>query len=233
MHHNHRLISEVSMPDGGPVYLETDFSLFIVEPFNTASAAIFIIIAIYWLMLLSKQNQTKTFLFSMSILLLIGAIGGTLYHAFRNSELFLSMDWMPIMIITFCSSIYFLWRYYNNWLKTGLFMLLLLIFQFFTYYYFGRTNKHFAINLNYALTGLMVLMPLILVSYKHRFKYAQLILFALVCFIVALLARIYDLDALLPMGTHFLWHTFGALATHLMFTYLYKLNYLADSKYGE
>ena len=40
---------------------------------------------------------------------------------------------------------------------------------------------------------------------------------------LALFSRIIDLrlDLGLPMGTHWLWHTFGALACHQMFNYLY------------
>ncbi len=33
-----------------------------------------------------------------------------------------------------------------------------------------------------------------------------------------------DTEAYLPMGTHFLWHTFGAVATSLIFLYIYRLN---------
>jgi hypothetical protein len=28
----------------------------------------------------------------------------------------------------------------------------------------------------------------------------------------------------MPMGTHFLWHTFGAVATSSMFVFIYRLN---------
>jgi len=34
-----------------------------------------------------------------------------------------------------------------------------------------------------------------------------------------------------PMGTHFLWHTFGALAVHAILSYVYLVKKIIDKPY--
>ena len=48
-------------PDGGPMYLETNLERFIAEPFNAASAAMFLLIVAYWLVRLRGQYRRHLF----------------------------------------------------------------------------------------------------------------------------------------------------------------------------
>ena len=90
-----------SLPDGGPLYRETNLNAFIAEPWNAGSSVVFILIAFY---LIWKTQRIKTLPLLLKIapvILLIGGIGGTLYHAFRVSSFFLFLDVAPIYTLVF------------------------------------------------------------------------------------------------------------------------------------
>jgi hemolysin III len=101
-------------PDGGPIYAETNFSNFIVEPMNALSAIVFILISAYWLWKIRKEAVQFGFIFFSMSLMFIGGIGGTIYHAFRISKYYLLMDWLPITIIIIFSSVYFLNKIFHK-----------------------------------------------------------------------------------------------------------------------
>ncbi|MEL7532174.1 MAG: hypothetical protein AAFN10_12730, partial [Bacteroidota bacterium] len=97
--------------DNGPIYTETNLDQLIVEPWNAASAIIFVFIALYWLVRLKNQIRQHIFLYVSSWILLIGGVGGFLYHAFRVSEVFLTMDWVPIAILSLAGSGFFFYQF--------------------------------------------------------------------------------------------------------------------------
>jgi len=70
--------------DGGPTYTETHLDRFIVEPWNAASCLSFILIVAYWVVRLRGQYRQYLFLTACLPVLLMGGIGGTLYHALRT-----------------------------------------------------------------------------------------------------------------------------------------------------
>lgn len=97
----------LTLPDGGGLYTETNLNHLIVEPFNTFTALIFVVIAIYWIRrLLKTKNKGRIFYLTLSIILLFGGIGGTIYHAFRYHKFFLYLDWVPIVLVSFAVSLY-------------------------------------------------------------------------------------------------------------------------------
>ena len=101
------ILLQIRLRDGGMAYTETDLGRIIVEPWNFATALPFLFLAIYWMFNIRREIKSHGFLFAMLILLMIGGIGGSVYHGFRWHQAFLMMDWMPIMLITFSASVYF------------------------------------------------------------------------------------------------------------------------------
>jgi len=91
---------------------------------------------------------------------------------------------------------------------------------------FGYMPRGWAMNGAYALLALMILMPALLALRKRRFRDGGLLVAAVLCFGLALLARLADRHsgAWLPMGTHWLWHLFGAGASQAVALFLYRLN---------
>jgi len=210
-----------NLPDGGLWYTETDPSRIIVEPFNAASAIVFIVIASWWLHNLKGKYAERSFLFIASIILMVGAVGGSIYHAFRYSSIFIFMDWLPILILCLMAATYFLYHVLHNIWLALLLMIGFIVLQI-VVWNIGNTSGHNNINTNYALMALTVLFPLLLFLRKKKFHNWQLIASAIISFILALFFRIIDHDKWLTVGTHFLWHLFGAIACHAMFLYIYK-----------
>jgi len=209
--------------DGGPIYYESDFDALIAEPTNMASAAIFIPIALFWMLKNEKRKKPSRFMRFASVLLLIGGVGGTIYHGFRISALAMYMDWLPILILCIAASAYFLQRVYSSTkivLAGSVLLLILMMINAMLV-----PIKH-STNFGYALMATYVLIPTFLILYKTRWKNAIYIVLAFASFSVALFFRIYDRDGLLDVGTHFLWHVFGAISTYFMFFYVFRLSRL-------
>jgi len=215
------LLWQTGLPDGGPVYTETDLSQPVVEPWNAVSAFMFLLVVLYWAFKLKGQYQQHPFLAYVLPVLTIGGIGGTIYHAFRYSELFLLMDWVPILILCLSAGFYFLMKALDSWkpavlITIGVFLLERMVFEIF--------SPRIAVNVSYIVLASFVLLSTWLMLHKKAYFQGKYVGYALLTFMVAIFFRIADRWEWLPMGTHFLWHTFGALACYLMIHYVYALN---------
>ncbi len=209
--------------DGGPIYAETvDLSATIVEPWNAASASLFIVIVLVWAWRLRGRYRDYPFLTLCLPILLTGGIGGTLYHAWRSHRVWFLLDVVPISVLGVAVSIYlWLWLRPKWWHP----LLMLVVYAGLTGLGFRTIPHHWAITLSYATMALIIALPLAIVMLRTRFAYIGWIVTALMCFAIALLCRFADpyRPPLFPMGTHWLWHTFGALTTQALSEYIYRL----------
>ncbi|TXC76240.1 hypothetical protein [Luteibaculum oceani] len=210
----------LTMRDGGPLYTETNLDQFIVEPFNTISALLFLFLAGYWYLRLRGQFGKFKFLTAATITLTVGAVGGTIYHAFRLDAFFMYMDWVPIVLLCWAAAVFFVYRLSNSfWVAAGMLILSLvsqiLVFRF--------VPDHQSTNISYAIMGFMVVVPTVWNIIKSRFFQWWWVAYAFGAFSLALLFRILDPLQLISIGTHFLWHSFGFLACHFMFKYIFEL----------
>lgn len=211
-------------PDGGMLYAETNMKHLFPEPLNMLTSCFFLIIAIYWTVKLWGKGKQHTFLSVAVGLLYIGGIGGTIYHGLRQWRFFIMMDWLPIMLLCIAAGVYFLGRV-TRWYNAALFVILYVCFQIFARNQMAKDgNIQLFININYAVLAGMVLLPVLAFLISTKFRYGKWVGFALVAFIAALTFRVTDGWHLLDYGTHFLWHTFGAVAAFCMFQYIYLLN---------
>lgn len=207
--------------DGGPIYVETNLHHFVAEPFNAISAILFLGVAAWWAVRLWGKFQKHTFMTVALILLMIGGIGGSLYHAFRVSPVFLVMDWLPILLISFGASIYFFRQISGSWLSV---ILGLIAFSLLQWVNFSFVPRQISVNVSYTLMALAVLIPTILLLRERGWKNAGWVAGALGAFVLAISFRAADATSSWHMGTHFLWHVFGAVACHCMFEFTYRLN---------
>ncbi len=85
------------------------------------------------------------------------------------------------------------------------------------------TDIQLRVNLSYASLAIVVLTPVGLVLLRTRFRHAGWVVAAVISFVIAWFFRLVDrsIDIYLPMGSHWLWHTFGAFTTALIIEYFY------------
>lgn len=208
--------------DFGPIYTETiDLSRFPVEPWNTYSNLIFLAVAIF--IALKTRLKAKEFpLLVISLpILLVGFIGGTIYHATRSHRIWLMMDYMPIMILCLFVSVYLLKHLLGNTIRALIvviigFVLMRLIFVTASFPIGIR------ITFGYSALASLILLPAFLVSRKYPSHRIYLIR-ATLLFALAIAFRFIDKSALLPMGTHFLWHVFGGLSVWSLVYFLIEV----------
>jgi hypothetical protein len=214
---------EIIIPDGGPLYAETNLEHLVAEPWNAISSLTFLIPVIYWLWRLRGNYKDYKFLLFCMPFLVLGGLGSTLFHAFRASEWLLFMDFMPIIVLTLCISIYF-WVLVlpKRWMVAAV-ILISLALRGFAFSYFGRSDTF--INISYIISGTMMLLPAVLLLRKTNFYLWHMPLLAVLFFITALGFRYADLlvKDLIPVGTHWLWHVSCAIGIMPLSYYLVKI----------
>lgn len=209
-----------TLSDGGPIYTETNPDHLIVEPWNAISSLMIVIPAIIWLIRIRGQFKDYKFLLYIIPLMVLGGTGSTLYHAFRASQVFLFMDVLPTAILTLSLSIYFWIKVFKKW--WCVFFIILISFAI-RFVLFGNVPAHTAINISYAITGIITGLPLLIILFRTRFYKLNYVILTISFFILAILFR--ELDpysiSFLPMGSHFLWHTFTGIGAYYILAYLY------------
>lgn len=227
------LVMNGRMPDGGPRYVETPAdptgpgAPFVAEPWNTVTASFFIWIALYWLWRVRGRYRAFPFLVCCMPILLAGGIGGTLYHGTRAARLWFLLDVIPISLLGLAGSAFMAYRYFGRrraWVLFGLLIFYAVMNRLF-FAMLGPMNRQLSINLSYASLAVIILLPIALVLYRTRFRHGGWVAVGVVSFGIAWACRLVDQysASTLPMGTHWLWHSFGALSTVALVQYFYKV----------
>ncbi len=206
----------------GPRYVETDLGRWIVEPFNAASAGLFLLLAAWWIRRLWPRRKQYPFLLACMPLLVVGGIGGTVYHAFRGHWIWLLMDWVPIALLTFAGGVYLWSRLLRRWwLALAIGPVVFAVQRV----GFAALPRAQAINLSYSLLAAVVVVPAIFVLIGTRGRHGLWVAGAFGAFVLALACRALDYRSagLLAIGSHWLWHVFGAVACHGCLEYLFRL----------
>lgn len=207
--------------DSGPIYQETIEGRIPVEPFNTYSNLIFIAILVYfWIKIRKNPKQHPFFLFAIPVIFM-SWVGGTVYHGTRSHQFWLVLDWLPIMLVCLGGIVYFITKIKKKWWERLLFFLGLMLISFLPRLII--LPNEYRISFGYTVTAITVLTPFIWYAYNTGWKNVQLILMAIFIFGLAVTFRTLDnITVLLPMGTHWLWHTFGGVAVFFLLLYIYK-----------
>jgi len=214
--------------DFGPIYTETDLSSFPVEPFNTFSNLFFLVVVVYWFLQIKNTNMperlSKYLKFSLPVLF-VGYVGGTVYHATRSHDIWLLLDFLPILILVLITS-YFCWRRLKMSFPVVIGCLIGLVGLPRLYVYSFAESAEVNISFSYLILSLAVTLPIFIYEFKTGRKTLGAFLLALGTVMVALGFRVLDSSDFIvsnfPMGTHFLWHSFGALGCHFLISYLRK-----------
>lgn len=209
-------------PDGGPIYAETDLTLFFPEPWNALSSLAILLPAVYWAIKLRGDFKNYTFVYSCIPLLFLGGLGSTLFHAFRSSGWLLLMDVLPTAILTLTVSVYFWFKVLRKVWLVPVVVAPLLLGRFMI---FNVVPRPYSINAGYLATGLMIFLPVLIFLVKTKFKHGSHIALSALMLAIALVFRERDhmLAEWLPMGSHFLWHLFSGVGAFFLAQYLYHL----------
>ncbi len=214
--------------DRGPIYLETLMGRFPVEPWNTYSNLLFLALIVFWFLRVRHHARDHRFIAYSLPIFLIGWVGGTVYHATRSHNVWLFLDWVPVALLILAVAMFFWRRQGISWFVTPFLVIGPLVVVGAAISLLG--DSHHAIYL-LPVVALTILIPLISHLVRSGWKDIGLFAGALVGFAVAIGFRSIDLRvpiAFLPMGTHWLWHSFGAAAVHLLMLYIYR-NDLEDA----
>ena len=211
--------------DRGPIYAETllDFDG-IVEPLNALSNILFLVIIFYWVRRTKLRVSESPLIVLALPVLMIGFVGGTLYHATRSSNLWLFMDFIPILLLTFAAAVR-LWKilWGNYWRSLLCCLLLLVLPRFFIFQL--ELPISLRIAMGYSLAVLLIIFPALIIARRMRWAGAGEILCALLFFTLAISFRSWDLELsrYFQHGSHFLWHIFGALAAQCLMLFLHRI----------
>lgn len=216
------MISEIP-PDGGLSYAETNLSRLFPEPLNALTSCFFLGLAVYWTIKLRGNYRQHQYLTAALILLYIGGIGGTVYHGLRQWTMFIMMDWLPIMLLCVSTGIYFLAKLIK-WYYALAIVLVYIGFQFFLRNSLFDQDPQLFININYAMMAMLILLPVFAYLLHTKWLHGKWVGLAFIAFICALTFRVADKWLWFEFGTHFLWHTFGAIASFCMFNYIFLVN---------
>ena len=213
--------------DHGPMYNEFVHDTLIHEPWNAYSSLCFFIPVIFWLIYLRGKYLTYGIITALLPLLFLNGLGSTLFHAFRASNWFLLLDWLPAALMTLILSIYFWHRVTQKLWKAigvvgGFYILAFTMVKI-----LSQQTGLSGPSIGYFFTGAAFLVPVIIDLKRNQWKHAGLYVFSLFCLVIALLFRILDYPtpnpfAWLPQGTHFLWHVTSSLAVFTLGFYIYK-----------
>lgn len=195
---------------------------FPVEPWNTYSNVFFVVLLVY-LAVRTRLSFARYPLVVISLpILCVGIVGGTLYHATRSNNLWLRMDYMPIMILCLLAALYF-WKELFRGFVPALIAVLALFLAIRAPWFIAALPTAFKIGIGYTGMALVLILPAFLLSRREQWFGLKHLLGAVTAFAIAITCRFMDQgigSELLPMGTHWLWHIFGALSVYFMFTYL-------------
>ena len=209
-------------PDGGPFYAETNLSIVFSEPWNAISSLAIVLPAVYWAIKLNGDYKKYPFIFYCVPLLILGGMGSTLFHAFRNSGYLLMMDVLPTAILMFSIGVFFWLKIVPNWWGTAGIVGPGTILRFAAYEVFP---EEVAINISYFIAGTIVFFPLIFYLIKTGFEKGSFIILSLLFLMLSLAFREMDhrVVHILPMGSHFLWHIFSGFGAFFLAKYLYHI----------
>ncbi len=211
--------------DSGPIYMETAEGRFPIEPFNTYSNLIFLVLIIYWGIKVYRNPKQHQFLAWVLPIIGISYVGGTVYHATRSHEFWLRLDWMPIMLLCAALVIYFIFKLVKSGWQRFLLITVLLGASFLLRVLPIPTGLR--ISIGYVITAATILVPIVWYLVKTRSKNMGYVIVAFLIFAVAIFFRSIDLHQnFFPMGTHWLWHILGGIAVHFLIAYIFKDNLL-------
>lgn len=209
--------------DSGPIYRETLMGRLPVEPWNTWSNIIFLFVVVYWAWHVYPTWRQHKFLAAVLPVLFIGFVGGTVYHGTRSHEVWLVMDWLPIVLL--CTACMVLFARRAGLHRAWLVLLCCAPFILRALLVHAHYSPTVVMNGGYTAMGILVLVPIILHLRRNQWVGGSWMAASAGCFAAAVTFRSLDHHEAMqwmPMGTHWLWHALGAMAVFFVMGYIWR-----------
>ncbi|HXJ01603.1 MAG TPA: hypothetical protein VNH44_10290 [Micropepsaceae bacterium] len=201
----------------GPIYCETmsaTSAAFPVEPVNTISNGVIVLFGLLSLYVTVKRSPRAIDLYILSMLLIVTGIGSGIWHGFRDRDaLFFEVQSGLFFLFAFA----FFWAR-RLWSFPGAFVFFTLFFAGFlaSRQYWDSAIFGFPVQRWVALAPVVILAGIALTVQTYAMSRRAAVYggSALALAIVALVFRTVDLSvcSAIPVGTHFLWHSFLSAA---------------------
>ena len=192
-------------------YCERVGNKFYAEPVNAISNIAFFVSAFFIYRLLKKHNIKSFVYWFLFVLLLLVGTGSLLYHSFRN-PFTLALDAIPIYIF-FLTFIYVLLERLTKSRSVPVFLLVgFFVVQILASYAFPDFLSG---SIRHVVNGI-TFFGLLVWLYQKYDRLDPYLIAAFLVYILAIVFRSIDnsICAMLPIGTHFLWHIFNATAVY-------------------
>lgn len=211
--------------DKGPIYAETltGHPPFF-EPWNSISSLFIAGAGLLFFFKVKPGDKGAGFIYFCASMLLIGGLGSTLFHGLRTSWWLVFMDFMPIVIVSLAIGLVFWQKVLKSWLLASIVLICLMALRVVPYWqrdYFNITGQGL-INISYFISGITIFLPCVIFLVQSKLYKSSYLFLAIGFMIAALVFRTIDKDvtAVLPMGTHFLWHVTSGIGAYYMGLYM-------------
>ena len=214
----------ILLRDGLKPYAETVPGRFPVEPFNAVSSLAFLVVAIYW----ARKTRMKIIAHPVIVIsvpvLVVGALAGALHHAFRDFREIRHLDMVMAFYGVAMACLFFWKKVSDSWVMAfSMTLLFPLLFRFLL------PDPHHidSASVVYVAMAIALLPPVALYCANDGMRHFEYPLLASVFFVIGIILReadAYFLASGYPIGTHFLWHVFGALTVCAFFGYAYAVD---------
>ena len=215
------------LADGCTPNAETILGRFPVEPINTLTSFGFLFIIIYW----TFKTKFKITLYPVIVitmpLLACAFIGSTMHHALRNDRIWHTIDMLGIFYAVIVTCVYYWYRVTSSWLKSAFLVISIpIIFRIFLSSI--SLPVMISVSVVFVVLAVALLIPITIHCILNNHKNINLLIIAVLTFIIALVFRQTDnfLIGIIPFGTHFLWHVFAMISVF----YLLQYTFLTDQE---
>lgn len=212
----------------GPIYCETltaQPGIYPVELFNTLSNGVIVLFGLAGFYTVYRRSPRAYDLYLLSAFLVLTGVGSGLWHGLRDPY---ALRYEVLSGLIFLFALIFFWAR-RLWTYAGAVLFIGVFYAGFSYSreYWGIAQRWVAI----APIVILASSALIAQTYVHSKRAALGGGIALSLALIALTFRTVDLSACayIPVGTHFLWHSFLSCAG---FVGLYTLTGLEPVRWG-
>ncbi len=203
-----------------PIYCEASNSLSsISEPINVFSNLLFIIVAYFGYKVINSHKNISKIFYILPVLLVAIGIGSFSYHLSKNTYTLLA-DAVPIYIFILFSLYITLSSLITKKLLILSILFVFICIQILTIFYIPKEILNGSIRHLITLTFISTIGFYIIRHEPKKLFKPFLILVSL--YIIAIIFRSIDnqLCNIIPIGTHFAWHIFTALAGYQTIKFL-------------